>query len=70
MTHKKITIVDGDDWSGLYVNGQLEHEAHRFSAAEVLYVLGIEFEFKRLDDKWIEEVGCLPENISDVKFDQ
>ena len=61
--YKEIVFVWGDegDWSGLYVDGKLEHEDHSLEADLVLKKLGMKYkEFEAKVD------GYLPKNLKDV----
>lgn len=66
-TAKEITLVDGDDWTGIYIDGKLAAEGHSFDKADLLQILNIPYEYKEADPDWMYEVGNLPKNLSDVK---
>jgi len=63
----KITLVDGDDWQGLYVNGELVTQGHSIRAQDVCEVLGADYAFVSADYEWLDERGALPELLKDVK---
>lgn len=63
-----IKIVDGDDWSGLYINGELKDEGHSLRVSEVLEILGFKVETFEADYDWLEEMGSLPKKFSQVKI--
>lgn len=63
-----ITLVYGDDWSGLYVDGKLKFQNHRIEADDVLEALGLSFE-KKDAGEFLMITGGLPEDLSEVKFE-
>jgi hypothetical protein len=63
----QVTIVDGDDWEGLYVDGRLVTEGHRVSVTEALNAVGVSCEVVYADDHWLEEVGRLPDQLRKVR---
>lgn len=72
---KKVVLVMGDDWEGLYVDGQLQAEGHSLSPMRVLRALGNSLDPMLLnaegviaDDEWLSDVGTLPMALSDVKL--
>lgn len=70
----KVTIVDGDDWQGLYLNGYLHHQGHSIP----LHVVGDLVNYTaagegihewvniEVDYEWMAEVGHLPNDIKDI----
>ena len=68
MKDVEITIVDADDWSGLYVNGELRDEGHSLRVSDVLEILGYKVTWKECDGDWMDEHGTLPNKLSEVKF--
>lgn len=68
----KLTIVRGDDWEGIYVDGTLAMEGHSIDTPEAIE-LAIErkatsSEVKWCDMKWLNDEGNLPLSLSAVKF--
>lgn len=68
----QFVIVDGDDWSGIYVDGVLLTEGHSFQAGEVLQAAMNHgpvdsIETRYADAAWLEDRGRLPTKLSDVK---
>jgi hypothetical protein len=66
---KKVTLLQVDDWMGLYIDGVLMDENHNLSERGVLEILARElnFPFEHIwdeDDGYIEKNGgrC-PENL-------
>jgi hypothetical protein len=68
---KKLVMVSSSsgDWEGLYVDGVLFSEGHSLSSREVLSAAGIKLEEKNAAEGWLEEQGCLPTKLKDVKFE-
>ncbi|HJY98116.1 MAG TPA: hypothetical protein VJ227_00145 [Patescibacteria group bacterium] len=66
-----ITLVYGEDWEGLYVDGRLYTQDHRISVTDVFDVLsslGIKIKAEQIecDYEWLEEKGGFPTDIADV----
>jgi hypothetical protein len=64
----KLALVTGDDWEGLYVNGQLAVEGHKVSVRDALCAIGHYLDVREADNDWLDDRGCLPENWTSVKF--
>ncbi len=64
----KITIIQGDEWWGIYKDGQLviEENPNSIDAKSVLEALDIPFETKYPDEDWLYENNSLPEQEDDV----
>jgi hypothetical protein len=67
MARAKFVFVEGDDWVGLYIDGELAYEGHNMSPAHLAEFLDADFERIWADDSWLYEVGHLPKNLEDVK---
>ena len=70
-TINEIAVVDGDDWLGLYVNGELKLEGHGRSRHADILAFGAEYApyTVRLifaDLEWMERVGSLPPTLAEV----
>lgn len=67
-------LADGDDWQGLYLNGNLVDEGHRLQLEEVCGYMVVDnptsFEKRNVNLGWLNEVGLLPPNIDDVVFEE
>lgn len=63
-----ITIIRGEDWVGLYKDGNLLREDHSLAVSDVLEALGVEHETRFADDGWLSERGWLPNKLSNVVF--
>ena len=66
----KVTFVSGDDWQGLYIDGELKREGHSLAARDVLELLGVRCDYVTADQQWLEESGDLPRRLSDVVLDE
>lgn len=68
----RVALVDVDDWTGLYINGQLAIQNHSLSERHVLEALAkagaIEFGVAYVDEEWLNDRGDLPESLADVVF--
>lgn len=62
-----VRIVYGDDWQGLYINGELAFEGHRIDPVHALECLGFNVPCIEADPVWLEEEMRLPKQLSDVK---
>lgn len=65
-----LTLVNNDegDWEGLYRDGFLIREGHSLSAHHVLEAIGLKFE--NIYNVDLSELGCLPETLSELPFDE
>jgi hypothetical protein len=69
-----VTIVQGDTWSGVYLNGKLRAEGNNLDIYDTLleaYNINPKFKVDHkgyIDSDWLEEVGNLPENLDDVQL--
>lgn len=62
----KITYVFGDDWEGVYLDGELVAEGHRITLREFAKLLGHDIEVVEADEGWLGDLGNLPNNLTDV----
>lgn len=77
----KIIYISADDWCGIYVNNDLVIENHSIDfvygmkfIAKYISDNGIEvnqfiFEKYEIDQEWIEDMGNLPDDFSDIPTD-
>ncbi len=65
---KKVVVVDGDDWKGLYVNGKLVYENHSIPLRELAEHLG--FKIVSLDGEDVFEPygNQCPRDLKDLKL--
>ena len=66
----KVTIVTGDDWQGIYIDGVLKDESHGLRPCDVLDAVGITYREIAADLDWLADEGSLPEQLSDVKVEK
>jgi hypothetical protein len=70
----EMTIVQGDDWVGVYVDNKLVSEDHDLDAFEVVGTVFqynvTECEKKFADLDWLADQGSLPELLEDVQFEE
>lgn len=73
---KKVTMVVGDVWTGVYIDGALVCEAESISIEGFVELLrqnditiGAEIETKYADEGWLLERRHLPEDIAEVLLD-
>ena len=66
---KNITIVSGDDWQGLYLNGELLDQGHSANLREVLKSLGYNVEniYIEQEEIWEELGNSCPNDLDHVK---
>lgn len=67
-----VVLTTGDaDWQGLYIDGLLEYQGHSISADVALQEVAgkgvIVFRTIIYDLDWLDEHGCLPRDLVDVK---
>lgn len=73
MGEQEINLVyaRGDDWSGLYIEGELAMEGHSINLVDVIGALIgkriSSFDVIDVDIEWLDSRGNLPEQLSDVK---
>lgn len=75
MTGKKqLVYVNGDDWCGLYFNGNLQTQGHSLDFREVMETIteigGTVNFWTTLDADmdWLGDHGILPLKLSEVQF--
>lgn len=68
MAKVKYTLVDADDWVGLYRDDKLVGQGHRFTIRDVFELLNIDLKVLYPDDEWIYERGDLPNKLAQVKL--
>ncbi|RWH49571.1 MAG: hypothetical protein E5V72_02010 [Mesorhizobium sp.] len=71
----KIVYARGDDWEGLYIDGELETQGHSISLSELLDIIkekGVieTAETRMVDLNWLGDHGTLPNNIEEVRWEQ
>ena len=66
---EEITFVKGDDWEGVYINGELKDQGHSVDRDYLLELLGHKPNNIYIEDEKIwEEFGFnCPEKLNDVQ---
>lgn len=75
MSKKKVDnpscfIVKADDWAGFYIDGKLALQDHHIRLDDVLELLGVNVSSKWADQAWLEQLGSLPTDLKEVKFNE
>ena len=69
-----IVVVQSEDWDAIYVNGKLDRADHLIHACDICNAIKLPailqtFEFKRVDEKWLDREGQYPELLTDVEME-
>lgn len=68
-----LTMVRGDDWEGIYIDGKLVSEGHSHDTVEAIKLALkhtiTSVETKYADSKWLDDEGNLPTDLRDVKLE-
>jgi len=66
---KEVTIIRGDDWSGVYLNGELMIEGHSIDEQSLLEAMGYFVSGKYIDNEeiWEEMGNNCPQKLEDVE---
>jgi len=64
---KRLTLVRGDDWEGLYLDGKLIWQGHTLESDVLLDLLQIENNTIWANLDWLHEQGGLPEELAEVR---
>jgi hypothetical protein len=64
-----VSLVYGDDWEGLYLDGLLIREGHSLDVRDVLEALGITVDYVMADD-CLNELGSCPPLLTEVVPDE
>lgn len=59
-----LTYVYGDDWCGLYRDGQLLSQGHSFGSCELLELVGLDVQHLEADPDILSVEGALPDSLS------
>lgn len=66
----KITIVDADDWMGLYIDGKCRRQAHNITIRDVLDYLEVDYTYGYVDLDWMGDRESLPEELSEIVLEE
>lgn len=70
--NNKLTVIQTDDWEGLYLDDRLITEGHSIDWKYVLEKLGYNTEANYLSEKeWIEYLGdggALPQSLNELRM--
>lgn len=76
MKECNIDIIIGDDWEGIYFNGELFAENHTLSIHSVIAVMLRLVEYDKvilnrhtIDQDYMEELSELPNNFEEINKD-
>ncbi len=63
-----VTIVtNGNDWEGLYIDGELINENHSLRTVDILAALGIDIKHVEVSCDWLGDIVCsLPKLESEI----
>lgn len=64
-----ITLVHGNHWHAVYIDGKLIAEDNCLDAVRILEILGIPFDSKVVDFPWLENRGRYPVELKDVMYE-
>jgi hypothetical protein len=64
---RDITLVYGEDWIGVYADGELLRQNHDVSVGEFCEALGWKVKHVAADPEWLERNGTLPQKLREVK---
>jgi hypothetical protein len=62
----KVTFVNGSNWVGLYIDGELKYEDHDIEPDILLDYLKLDYDWYYADETWLGHRGRLPQKIDDV----
>lgn len=66
MNIPKYAIVRAEEWTGLYMDGQLVDEAHSFSAKEVCRAFSLPVVFYMANEEILEDGDGFPLNLNEA----
>lgn len=68
----KLVLVRGDDWEGIYVDGNLLTEGHSIEVMDAVQLAVThrvtEYETQWADLTWLHDEGNLPRRLDEVKL--
>jgi len=67
VVERQVVVLDGDDWSGLYIDGKLVYENHRILLHELAKHLGFKIINVPGEKAWESYGYQCPEALEDFK---
>lgn len=68
----EIAVAKGDDWKGVYIDGELVYQNHSIDWDKVFKkIVGSKvesFDSKYVDFNWLMNRGTLPDSIDEVEW--
>lgn len=64
----QLVEVRTEGWVGIYKDGELLAEDENLSPKQILEVLGYEFRSVDADPQWLDQIGSLPESVSEIEL--
>lgn len=68
-----LTVVQGDDWEGIYIDGKLVAQGHSIPLRNGIDLAiqhkVTEVVWRAADLDWLHDVGELPDNLADAQLD-
>lgn len=61
-----FTLVSGDDWEALYIDGKEVYQHHRVTARDVLEYGKLKHTTFEVDQNWLEDQMEFPDNLDDI----
>lgn len=69
IDNKELVMIEGDDWEGLYKDGELIDQGHRLEVKNVLRGLGYKIDATYLEENEWEAIGnSCPRTLDEVKM--
>jgi hypothetical protein len=62
----EVVVVSGDNWGGLYVDGNLVYEHHNVDREDLMEILGIPFREEYIEQFQLDELEFMPKKLEDV----
>lgn len=69
MDIQNITVLSGDDWSGIYVNGVLKYENHSLHSSDIFNALDLKVNkiYIEGEDNW-DHLNCsCPSTLAELE---
>lgn len=74
----RLDIVNGDDWQGVYLDGEMHAQDHSIREHHWLYLVekagslceDVEVHVWTADLDWLDSLGYLPHDFKDIPLDK